>query len=234
MVTGVTAAVDLESSAVTPGIHPIGGGLMRTTTRPSGFRPGFGVLAASLSCIFVILAQAAFAQTNGPPSDPREMVTRQPGTLTKPADRSAALDLLDRARQNFNLHDITTPYALKVSFETNGAAQMEGEWTMEEISDGAARWRWTAQLGDSQVIRIGRDGRVYGTNPSEPVPLRVQLVRSALRWPIMRNAGAAAIREADVEHDGKTISCLLLSASIPPNPAPRSWVEREYCIDPVA
>jgi hypothetical protein len=190
-------------------------------------RLGVGLLAASLFCL------PATAQTNGPPTDPHELVTREPRTLTKPADRSAALDLLDRARQNYNLHDISTPYALKVSFETNGAAQMEGEWTMEEISDGAARWRWTAQLGDSQVIRIGRDGRVYGTNPSEPVPLRVQLVRSALRWPIMRNAGAAAIREADVEHDGKTISCLLLSASIPPNPAPRSWVEREYCIDPV-
>ncbi len=76
------------------------------------------------------------------------MVTRQPRTLTKPADRSAALDLLGRARQNLNLHDVSTPYALKVSFETNGAAQMEGEWTMEELSDGGSHWRWTAQLGD--------------------------------------------------------------------------------------
>ncbi|MFZ0796715.1 MAG: hypothetical protein WAM98_02930, partial [Terriglobales bacterium] len=97
-------------------------------------------------------------------------------------------------------------------------------------------WRWmataTAQSQDSVVIRIGADGHVYGTNPSEPFPLRVQLVRSALHWPITRNAGASAIRAADVERDGKTMSCLLLSASIPPNPAPRSWVEREYCIDP--
>jgi len=197
---------------------------MRTTPRLLGY--------ASLSCILVILVQTAFAQTNSPPSDPREMVTREPATLTKPADRSAALDLLDRARQNLNLHDISTPYALKVSFETSGTAQMEGEWTMDEISDGGSHWRWTAQLQDLAVIRIGADGRVYGTNPNEPVPLRVQLVRSALHWPITRNAGASAIREADVERDGKTMSCLLLSASIPPNPAPRSWVEREYCINP--
>jgi hypothetical protein len=116
---------------------------------------------------------------------------------------------------------------------------MEGEWTMDEISDGGAHWRWmtmttttmTATAQDSVVIRIGANGRVYGTNPSAPVPLRVQLVRSALHWPIMRNAGASAIRAADVERDGQAISCLLLSASIPPNPAPRSWVEREYCID---
>src|SRR5580692_1350880 len=103
---------------------------MRTTPRLLGY--------ASLSCILVILVQTAFAQTNSPPSDPREMVTREPATLTKPADRSAALDLLDRARQNLNLHDISTPYALKVSFETSGTAQMEGEWTMDEISDGGS------------------------------------------------------------------------------------------------
>ena len=206
---------------------------MRTVTRFFAFR--FGWFAASLFCLPTIFIQAIFAQTNPPPPDPHEMVTHEPRTLTKPADRSAALDLLDRARQNFNLHDISTPYALKVSFETNGAAEMEGEWTMEEISDGESHWRWmataTAQSQDSVVIRIGADGHVYGTNPSEPVPLRVQLVRSALHWPIMRNAGASAIRAADVERDGKAMSCLLLSASIPPNPAPRSWVEREYCID---
>ena len=96
----------------------------------------------------------------------------------------------------------------------------------------ASRWRWTAQMRDLQVIRIGVDGRVYGTNASEPVPLRVQMVRSALLSPIGRNAGSSAIRAADVERGGKAMSCLLLSGAIPPNPAPRSWYETEYCIDP--
>ena len=107
---------------------------MRTVARLSASR--FGLFAASLFCLPTIFIQAIFAQTNPPPPDSHEMVTHEPRTLTKPADRSAALDLLDRARQNFNLHDISTPYALKVSFETNGAAEMEGEWTMDEISDG--------------------------------------------------------------------------------------------------
>jgi hypothetical protein len=160
------------------------------------------------------------------------MVTHQPRTLTKPADRSVALDLLGHARQNLNLHDISTPYALKVSFETNGLALMEGEWTMEELSDGGSHWRWTAQLGDFQMIRIGADGRVYGTDPSQPVPLRVQLVRSALLRPISQGTAEYMIRAADVERDGNAMSCLLLSHSLPPNPAPRSWVEREDCIDP--
>ncbi|MFZ0770392.1 MAG: hypothetical protein WCA49_04445 [Candidatus Sulfotelmatobacter sp.] len=193
---------------------------MRPTTR------FLGLFAASLFCI-----PAMFAQTNPPPPDPHEMVTRQPRTLTKPADRYAALDLLDRTRQNYNLRDIGTPYSLKVTFETNGAAQNEGEGTMEELSDGASHWRWTTQLQDSHVIRVGTEGRVYGTNASEPVPLRIQMLRSALHWPIMKNAGSQAIRAAEVKRDGMAMSCLLLSAAIPPNPAPRSWYEREYCID---
>jgi hypothetical protein len=64
------------------------------------------------------------------------------------------------------------------------------------------------------------------------VPLRVQLVRSALLRPIGQGTGAYLIRAADIERDGKAMSCLLLSHSLPPNPAPRSWVEREDCIDP--
>lgn len=187
----------------------------------------FGPLVLSLLSL-----PSLFAQTSRPPSDPHEMVQREPETLTRPADRSAAIDLMERARQNLNLHDISSPYALKVSFETNGSAQMEGSWTMEEISDGGTHWRWSAQLQDLRVIRIGADKHVYGTNPSQPIPMRVHLVRSALHWPMMRNPGFAALRAARVERDGRAMSCLLLSASIPPNPAPRAWVEREYCIDP--
>ena len=186
----------------------------------------FGLFASPLLCVSTI-----YAQTNPPPHDVHEMVTREPRTLTKPADRSAALDLLDRARQNYNLHDITTPYALKVSFETNGSSLNEGVGMMEEQSDGGSHWRWMTQLQDSTVIRIGVDGRVYGTNPSEAVPLRVQMMRAALHWPIVRNPGMSAMRAAEIEHDGKQMTCLLLSGSIPPNPAPRSWVENEYCID---
>jgi hypothetical protein len=207
---------------------------MGTTARVfrllSEFR--FRYFSACLFSLPAIFSFTILAQTNPPPADPHEMVTRQPRTLTKPADRSAALDLLDRARQNYNLHDISTPYALKVSFETNGTAQYEGEWTMEQLSDGGSHWRWTAQLGDAQLIQIGADDRVFSTNPSEPVPLRVQLVRSVLLRPVVQSPGAFEVRARDVERDGKRMSCLLLSYSLPPNPAPRSWVEREDCIDP--
>src|ERR1700691_2066415 len=195
--------------------------------RSPASRFGFRLLAAPLFCF-----PSVFSQTTGPPADPHEMVTHEPRTLSKSADRSAAIDLLNHARQNFNLHDIHSPYALKVSFETNGAAQLEGEGTMEELYDGQSHWRWTEQLQDSHVIRIGDDGHVYGTDPSKPVPLRVQLVRSVLLRPIVQTPASFVMRKADVEREGKTMSCLLLSYSLPPNPAPRSWVEREDCIDP--
>ena len=181
---------------------------------------------------FLFCIPGIFAQTNPPPPHPHEMVTREPRTVSKPADRSVAIDLLDRARKNFDLHRISTPYALKVSFQTNGAAQMEGGGTMEELYDGQSRWRWTGQLQDSNLIRIGAEDRIYGSNPSEAVPLRVQLVHSVLLRPIVHDTAAFLIRAANVERDGKTLSCLLLSHSLPPNPAPRSWVEREDCIDP--
>lgn len=184
----------------------------------------FGLFAA-----FLLSAPAILAQTNPPPPDPHEMVTHQPRVLTKPADRSAALNLLDRARQNYNLHDISSPYTLKVSFETSGTTLSEGDGTMDEVSDGAGHWRWAAQLQDSQVVRIGDQSRVYGT--SSLLPLRVQMLRSALHWPIVRNAGASVIRQASIENDGKPLSCLLLSGAIPENPAPRAWVETEYCVD---
>jgi hypothetical protein len=201
---------------------------MRTTPRFFGLGSGFG-FGLFASCLLSM--PAILAQTNPPPFDPREMVTREPRTLTKPAERSAAVDVLDRVRQDFNVHDISTAYELKVSFETKGASQYEGEWTMDEVSDGGSHWRWTAQLRDLHVIRIGSDGRVYGTDPSEPVPMRVQMVRSALLRPIGRNAGSFAMRAADVERDRKSLTCWLLSGAIPPNPAPRSWFETEYCVD---
>jgi hypothetical protein len=207
---------------------------MGTAARVFESKSPFRYFAASLSffSLVLIFSPIVLAQTNPPPSDPHEMVTREPRILTKPAERSAALDLLARARQNFDLHDIASPYELKVSFETNGSAQYEGQWTMEQLSDGGSHWRWSAQLGDMQLVQIGADDRVYSSDPSAPVPLRVQLVRSILFRPVMHNVAVYEIRARDVEHDGKQMTCLLLSHSLPPNPAPRSWVEREDCIDP--
>jgi hypothetical protein len=190
-------------------------------------RPRRHLRAVFLSSLFCL--PVTFAQTNPPPADPHELVTRDPRILSKPAERTAALDLLDRARKNFDLHDAHAPYSLRVTFESNGATQNEGEGTLEELSDGNSHWRWTADLQQAHIIRIGADQRVYGG--PEPVPLRIQMVRSILLRPVVHDAAKFEIRAADLKYDGKPLTCLLLSYSLPPNPAPRAWVEREDCID---
>jgi len=179
----------------------------------------------------LFLVSPIFAQTNPPPSDPHEPVTHQPRTLSSPAERSAAIKLLEQARQDLNMHTFGA-YELKASFQTSGATQNEGSGTMEELSDGP-EWRWTAQIQGVNVVRVGSNGHAYGANPDEPVPLRIQEIRAALHWPISRNGGAmSVIRSANAEVNGKPVTCLLLSAGVPDNPAPRAWVEEEYCIEP--
>jgi hypothetical protein len=194
---------------------------MRATSRL------FGSLAVVLFCIPALLGQ-----TNPPPADPHELVTKSPKLVTKVDERSAAIDLLDHARNNFAIHDAKMPYALKVSFQTNGASQVEGAGTMEEFYDGKSQYRWTAQLGDVRVTRVGADHHVYGTNPSDPVPLRIQLVRTALLRAVPSTIRQFEIRMANVKQDGKPLMCFLLSHSLPSDPAPRDWVERENCLDP--
>jgi hypothetical protein len=41
------------------------------------------------------------------------------------------------------------------------------------------------------------------------------------------------LRAANVKIAGEKVRCLLLSGSVPPEAAPRFWVETEYCIDPI-
>lgn len=196
---------------------------MRATSRL------FGSIPIILLCFPPLLGQ-----TNPPPADPHELVTKQPKTLTKPDERSVAIDQLDRARKYFAIRDAKAPYTLKVSFQTSGATQAEGAGTMEEHYDGNGQFRWTAQLGDTRVTRVGAEHRVYGTNASQPVPLRIQMVRTVLMRAVQNNISQFEIRVASVKQDGQPLTCFLLSHSLPENPAPRAWVERENCIDPAS
>ena len=116
---------------------------MRASVRVSG------LLAFSL-----FLVPSIFAQTNPPPSDPHELVIHQPRTLSNPAERSAAIDLLENARQDLNMHTFGA-YQLKASFQTSGASQNEGDGTMEELSNGP-EWRWTAQISRCERSSRGR------------------------------------------------------------------------------
>src|ERR1700721_3574096 len=134
---------------------------MRASIRVSG------LLAFSL-----FLVPSIFAQTNPPPSDPHELVIPQSRTLSSPAERSAAIDLLENARQDLNMHTFGA-YQLKASFQTSGASQNEGNGTMKDLSNGP-EWRWTAQISGASVVRVGGNGQPYGANPKAPVRVRVR------------------------------------------------------------
>ncbi|MGB8592785.1 MAG: hypothetical protein WA755_18065 [Candidatus Acidiferrales bacterium] len=178
-----------------------------------------------------LCSPAIFAQMPAVPADPHELVTRDAKLLTSPRDRNAAIDLLERARQNNNLNTLGAPYTMKASFTSSGQSLVEGDGTMEETSLGSVR-RWSAQIGELKQFRIIENNQVYGTSVAEPVPLRVQMARAALLWPVPHRVGGMMIRSAKVNENGNDLSCLLLSGEAPSSPGPRTWFETEYCIDP--
>jgi hypothetical protein len=186
-------------------------------------------LAAFFACSLLFLS-AIFAQTNPPAKDANEFVTHDPHLVTRQSDRADAVDLLMTARQKGDLRDVTTPYTLKATFETSGATQLEGKGTYEEFSEGDSR-RWTAKLGDYEITRIANGPRAYSTNPTEPIPLRVQMIRAAMLSPVPENFDPATMREAQVKRDGMTLTCVLGSGSIGNEPPPRAWTESEHCVD---
>ncbi|MGA7063874.1 MAG: hypothetical protein WA690_06970 [Candidatus Acidiferrales bacterium] len=199
---------------------------------------------AACACAFALVsAPAAHSQTQSAkltapaatlapvPDSPLEMVTQPARVLTSQDERAAALALFEHARQNLSLRNGVPAFQMKVSFMSSGQTQFEGDGSMEDISSGP-RWRWTAQIGSSSQTHLSPGGGVvYSTNPHDPIPMRVQMVRSALFAPIAFNLGADVIRTAEVNRDGKELTCMLLSSSAPYPNAPRQWFETEYCMD---
>ncbi|MGA7852367.1 MAG: hypothetical protein WCA15_03510 [Candidatus Acidiferrales bacterium] len=174
---------------------------------------------------------AATASAAPVPDSPMEMVTQPARLLTSQDERAAALALFDHARHSLALHNGAPAFQMKVSFMSSGQSQFEGDGSMEEISSGP-RWRWTAQIGSSSQTHLSPGaGVAYSNNPRDPIPMRVQMVRSAIFTPIAFNLGADVIRTAEVTRDGKELTCMLLSSAAPYPNAPRQWFETEYCMD---
>jgi hypothetical protein len=166
------------------------------------------------------------------PDSPLELVNGSARAVITPEGRDMAMDLLARARQNMTLHAAgVPPFQMKVSFTASGDSQFEGDGTMEEIYAGPVL-RWTERLASSSQTHIVSGGKAFATNPNEPVPLRVQMVRGAIFEPIGPAPGTGMIRAQTVERDGQELTCLLLSGTVPTAPMPRQWVETEFCIDP--
>jgi len=170
------------------------------------------------------------------PYDPLELATGPTAVPSTPEQRATLLNLLERARQNSAMHAPgMAPFSLKVSFNSIGRdSHNQGYGEMEETWLNGQTWRWSARLGDYSQLRIFYEGNVYDDKPRGHMPLRLQMVRNAVFWPVVGNFGYSLIRMATAKWEGTELACLLVSgmgneATSTPG---RRWEENEYCVDP--
>jgi hypothetical protein len=192
-------------------------------------KEGLGSMSRScLACLLFTSALLASDAVAPVPTDPHELVTGGAVVAETPSARAAILGLFERAKQNSDLHmPGTAPFFLRASFNTPAGP---GELTETWLS--ARSWRWTANLGDYSQIRLGSNGRLLDAQPVpiSVIPMRVQSLRSAIFWPVGQVSNVV-LRTANVEWNGRPVTCILNSRSIDPAVGARQWVEQEYCID---
>ena len=183
----------------------------------------------------VCFSQAAL-QVAPLPYDPLELATGPTAVPNTPEQRATVLNLLERARQNSAMHAPgMAPFSLKVSFNSMGRdSHDQGYGEMEETWLNGQTWRWSARLGDYSQLRIFYEGNVYDDKPRGHMPLRLQMVRNTVFWPVVGNFGYSLIRMATAKWEATDLACLLVSgmgAEATATPG-RRWEENEYCIDP--
>ncbi len=168
------------------------------------------------------------------PPDPHELVT---GAVSVAADTTAALLLLERARQNAASHaPVMPPFRFDVSFIANGPSAYTGAGELTETWLSAGSWRWTAALGGYSLVRIDNGGLTVEDKHVTEIPMRAQMLRNAIFWAIQAPQRDVQIRTAAVAWNGKQVTCLLISKVIGPSAQTQSrlWEETEFCIDPVS
>jgi len=189
-----------------------------------------------LPIFFVLFSSISFSQQlqipiAPVPADPHELVTGVVKVLDETDQRASVLGLIERARQNSDLHaPAGHPYTMKVSFEASGNVSQTGPGQMEETWLEVWKWRWTASLGSYTQTRL-MAGRMYDDNPSF-LPLRLHMVRGTIFWPIHMGSNEL-IRIAPGTWNSSPVMCVLSSwprweAS---KTAGRNWEESEFCID---
>jgi len=183
------------------------------------------------------LTASAFAQLKVAPvpSDPLELVTGTIKVPSTPEERAAVLNLLERARQNADLHAAgSAPFALRVNFNASGNIAYTGSGEMQETWFAPFSFRWSAHLGNFSLDRISTSGRIFDDQPADFIPIRLQMLRGALFWPINFQQAHTLLRTASAHWKGTELTCVLVSgegSEAAPTPG-RRWVEREFCIEP--
>ena len=169
------------------------------------------------------------------PYDPLELATGPTLVPDTPEKRALLLNLLERARQNSAMHvPGTAPFDIKVSFNSVGDSHSTGYGELEETWLNGQAWRWSARLGDYSQLRIFYQGAAYDDKPRGHMPLRLQMVRNSVFWPVVGNFAPTLMRMATAKWEGTDVACILISgagneATATPG---RRWEENEFCVDP--
>jgi hypothetical protein len=145
------------------------------------------------------------------------------------------LNLLERARQNNNLHiNGMNPFYLKASFNSGGPTGNSDPGDLEESWLSGASWRWSAHLGPYSQVRIFHKGIAYDSQPGSYQPLRLQMIRQAVFWPVAGNFTNDVIRVVQSSWNGKPITCALIAGprASASQAVGRQWNEEEFCVDP--
>jgi hypothetical protein len=197
------------------------------------FRP------SRIALFSLLLASYAYSQSAPKvaqlPYDPLELATGPTVVPDTPEKRALVLNLLERARQNSAMHTPgTAPFTLKASFNSTGDSKNTGYGEVEETWLNGQTWRWSARLGDYSQLRIFYEGAAYDDKPKGYIPLRLQMVRNAVFWPVIGNFAPTLLRMATTSFQGTDLACMLISGGgndATPTPG-RRWEENEFCIDP--
>jgi hypothetical protein len=190
--------------------------------------------------LFLLFVSALTCSQATPPTaplpyDPLELATGPTLVPDTPAKRELLLSLLERARQNSAMHmPGMAPFRIKVSFNAVGDSHNSGYGELEETWLNGQTWRWSARIGDYSQLRIFYQGAAYDDKAKGHMPLRLQMVRNSVFWPVGGKFPSALIRMATAKWEGTDVACILMSG--PMNDATatpgRRWEENEYCIDP--
>jgi hypothetical protein len=195
---------------------------------------------ARIALFTLFFVASTFSQTTAPvaplPYDPLELATGPTVVPDTPEKRAVLLNLVERARQNSAMHiPGMAPFVLKISFHSvGGDSHNSGYGKVEETWLNGQTWRWSARLGDYSQLRIFNQGAAYDDKPRGHIPLRIQMVRNSVFWPVVGNFAPSLIRMATAKWEGTDVACILVSrggndATATPG---RRWEENEFCIDP--
>jgi hypothetical protein len=184
--------------------------------------------------IFLALGGSVFAQDKVAPvpADPHELVTGMAQVMSTPADRVNAMALLERARQNSDMHmPGAAPFDLKMALNVIGGGARTGMGEVAETWFSGRSWRYEQTLGSYSEVRIsGGGGRTF-MKRTEIAPIPVQMVRAALFWPVGGNPSTSMIRSAAAQWNGKPVTAILVSGNTDSIYPGRHWVETEYVVD---